>query len=525
MSVAEREAIDTATAPRPSALARFRPRGVGLRALIIGLVTAGISVWGSWIPSIWGDEATSILSAERPLPSLFRMLGHVDAVHGTYYLLLHFWVDVFGPSAFSVRVPSAIAAGIAAAGVVVLADRLAGARVGIYAGIVFAVLPRTTYMGQEARGYALSCALAVWVTILLVRLLTRDTVRRRDWVLYAIGVAACAYVFLFSLLLFIPHAILVVVYRRDLVKRWLTWFGIGLLIALPILVYGIAERSQVAFLASRTAATFNSVSYGQWFGNPTFAAIAWTASAVAIITGIVIWRRNSSDSYLAAPPAPDPTRRVPSIVLVAALWMIVPMTIILSVNWVDAIYSSRYLTFAAPSAPLLIGWLIARGRRIWVAVLALAVVLITVAPSYFAQRTVYAENNSDWSVDAAYIGAHAKPGDGILFDESARPSQKPRLAMRAYPNDFVGLKDIALDQPWYDTDNWADSTYPLEQVTDRLNGVGTVWLIEHRAVGGKADTWDISTLEQEGYTTVSEHKEYSSEILELTRPVRPPTSS
>jgi len=525
MSVAEREATATAAVIRPSLLARFRPRGVGLRALIIGLVATGISVWGSWIPSIWGDEATSILSAERSLPSLFRMLGHVDAVHGTYYFLLHFWVDVFGPSAFSVRVPSAIAAGIAAAGVVVLADRLAGARVGIYVGIVYAVLPRTTYMGQEARSYALSAAVAVWITILLVRLLTRDTVRRRDWILYAIGVAACGYVFLFSLLLLIPHAILVVVYRRDLLRRWLKWLGIAMAFSLPILVYGIAERSQVAFLASRTAATFASVSYGQWFGNPTFAVIGWTASAVAIVLGIVIWRRGRGENFVRTPPELIAGHRVPSLVLVAALWMIIPMTIILSVNWVDAIYSSRYLTFATASAALLIGWLIAQGHRIWIAVLALAIVVVTVAPSYFSQRTVYAENNSDWSVDAAYIGAHAKPGDGILFDESARPSQNPRLALHAYPSDFVGLKDIALDQHWYDTNNWADSTYPLEQVTDRLNGVGTVWLIEHRVVGGKADSWDISTLEQEGYTIVNLHKEHASEIYELTRPVSIPASS
>src|SRR6185312_5693405 len=74
-----------------------------LPAVSLGLITTVIVAIGSWIPSLWGDEAASVLSAERPLPSLFRMLGHVDAVHGTYYFLLHFWVALFGASPFSVR--------------------------------------------------------------------------------------------------------------------------------------------------------------------------------------------------------------------------------------------------------------------------------------------------------------------------------------------------------------------------------------------------------------------------------------
>lgn len=50
------------------------------------------SVIESWIPSFWGDEAASVISANRPLDSLLEMLGHVDAVHGVYYFALHAWV-------------------------------------------------------------------------------------------------------------------------------------------------------------------------------------------------------------------------------------------------------------------------------------------------------------------------------------------------------------------------------------------------------------------------------------------------
>ena len=125
-------------------------------ALILGLVGATISFAGSWIPSFWGDEAASVLSAERSLPSLFAMLAHVDAVHGVYYLLLHGWISLFGSSELSVRLPSAIAAGFVVAGTVTLAGMLFDRRTAIASGIICAVLPQLTHMGVEARSYAMT---------------------------------------------------------------------------------------------------------------------------------------------------------------------------------------------------------------------------------------------------------------------------------------------------------------------------------------------------------------------------------
>ncbi|MEO6200451.1 MAG: glycosyltransferase family 39 protein, partial [Cryobacterium sp.] len=154
---------------------RARPDSLGGRAArrfvpaLLGLLGFVISFAGSWRPSFWGDEGASVMSAERSLPSLFRMLGNVDAVHGTYYLFLHFWVGLFGSSELSTRLPSAIAVGIATAGTFVLARSLVDERLALVAAVVFAILPRVTYSGTEARSSALATAVAVWSTIILIR--------------------------------------------------------------------------------------------------------------------------------------------------------------------------------------------------------------------------------------------------------------------------------------------------------------------------------------------------------------------
>lgn len=490
--------------------------GSVLPAIMLGVVATIVATIGSWVPSLWGDEAASVLSAERSLPSLFRMLGHVDAVHGTYYFLLHFWVGLFGASPFSVRLPSAFAAGLTVAGVVVLATRLSGRRAGILAGVICVMLPRLTYMGAEARGYALSAACVTWLSILLVAIVSAGRPRRRLWILYAAGVAVCGYVFLFSLLIVVPHAAMVYLLRRKAVWRaWLKAAACGFLLAAPVIIYGIFESGQIDFLAHRNATTFMTTVITPWFGNRQLAVVAWLLIGTVVIVAGVGWMRARRVHGVGR--AAHSSTRHPSLVVLALVWLIAPATILIAINSVHAIYSSRYLSFATPSAALLIGWLLARVRRWWMAAAVLLVFALAAAPSYLAQRTPYAQNNSDWAVDAAFIHAHASPGDAILFDEAARPSRRPRLALRTYPAAFAGLKDVAIKSPWWATDGWHDTTYPLASVASRLDGIRTVWLIELRWPGEKAAKYDLGTLSHLGFTTVHRYPEHSNVIIELTR--------
>ena len=489
-------------------------RRTKVTALILGAVGSILAATGSWIPSLWGDEVTSVLSAERSLPSLFTMLGHVDAVHGTYYLFLHFWVGVFGASPFSVRFPSAVAAGVMVAGVVLLGARLGGPRMGLIAGVIAIVLPRTTYMGEEARGYAMSAACAVWLTLLLVKLVSDLTPRRHLWVLYGIGVAVCGYVFLFSLLVVVAHGALVLSLRRRwLTKTWARSLGLGLVLALPVIIYGASERNQIAFLADRSDATFADITVGQWFGNDATAIVAWslilTAIAIPLIGHLRARLQPTGSSWFRAE-----AERGPRFVLLIATWLVAPTTILIAVNAIHAIYSSRYLSFCVPAAALVIASLLTRIRRSWMAGAVVAALAATSASSYLHDRTPYAKNGSDWAVDAAVIQANAHSGDGVIFDESARPSKDPRLAMGGYPAAFADLKDIEIKSPWYDTTGWRDTVYPLSDVTNRLAGVGTVWVIEYRAAGTAADSYDQSELAELGYRVTKTFSEHSSVIFE-----------
>ena len=51
-------------------------------------VTLIVGLWGVTARPYWGDEIDTVSAVSRSLPQLARLLGHVDAVHGLYYLLL-----------------------------------------------------------------------------------------------------------------------------------------------------------------------------------------------------------------------------------------------------------------------------------------------------------------------------------------------------------------------------------------------------------------------------------------------------
>src|SRR5262249_16680582 len=128
----------------------------------------------------------------RPAGGLLRMLGHGDAVHGLYYLVVWAVVRVFGTAELVTRLPSAVAMAVAAIAVAGIGRQLISRRAGLLAGLVFAVLPEVSRYGQEARSYATASALAPGASDLLVRVLNQTGGGGGRWWTAGGGAAAVA---------------------------------------------------------------------------------------------------------------------------------------------------------------------------------------------------------------------------------------------------------------------------------------------------------------------------------------------
>ncbi len=140
--------------------------------------------------------------------------------------------------------------------------------------------------------------------------------------------------------------------------------------------------------------------------------------------------------------------------------------------------------------------------------------LIAAVPVAISQRGPYAKNESDWNDIAAYIQDNARPGDGIVFDDGARPSQRTRLAKATDPAAFRSVTDLLLKTPFPKSYTWYDQTYSIPHAADlgRFDGVNRVWVVELR-FDGVEDTWGLRDLNALGYHQSQRHTGFGSAIL------------
>ncbi|WP_172826555.1 glycosyltransferase family 39 protein, partial [Mycobacterium sp. 1423905.2] len=320
---------------------------------LVGVLAAGISLIGAARPSFWYDEAATIsASYSRSLGQLWHMLGNVDAVHGLYYLLMYGWFRVFPPTEFFSRLPSALAIGGAAAGVVVLAKQFSSRTVAVTSGVFCAILPRSTWAGIEARPSALSMMAAVWMTVVVVRAVRRDDVR--SWLAYGIALAFSVVLDTYLVLLPVAYCVYVGAFQRRVWWRFAITSVAAVSALLPFLLTVVAQVHQIRWVSPIGHRTIEDVVVQQYFErSPVFAV----CSVLVVGAAVAVWLARF---------APLPQWQL---LVLAACWLVVPTALIIVYSaLVHPIYTPRYLSFTAPAVALVLGvCVVALAAKPWAA--------------------------------------------------------------------------------------------------------------------------------------------------------------
>ncbi|HEX6527033.1 MAG TPA: glycosyltransferase family 39 protein [Streptosporangiaceae bacterium] len=386
---------------------------------------------------LWRDELSSWSFATRPVSQLINIVHHTDATQLGYYLLLHFWIVVFGDSVVAMRLLSVLAMAGAAACVTLVGRRLADARAGLLAGLIFALVPSVSRFAQEARFYALQVLVAMLATLLLLRALDRPTPRR--WVAYCVSLVLVGYVDLVALCLLAGHAGMVAMWwwrergpggrsglvgrgdpggRSGLVgrgntatsRRQLIWFAAAAVIAcaacLPIALVGLGQAGVQLEWLFRPGLSLNTFGF---FGRNLFYSTAAAAALiiVAVFAWAVAWRPAAAATSIAVLP-------------VAMVWVIS--------QGAHSYFFPRYLLFTVAAWALLAG--IAFGKldvRLAAAVVLIFYVLgagdqgVIREPGAHTWAEYPVNQNTDyWDFAGAarVVAQRAHPGDGIVYPGS-----------------------------------------------------------------------------------------------------------
>ncbi|MCQ4213042.1 glycosyltransferase family 39 protein [Streptomyces longispororuber] len=408
---------------------------VRARALAVGVpgaVALVLALWHLDRGTMWRDEAATVMVASRSLPQLWHVLGTVDAVHGLYYLLMHFVLPLH-PGEFTLRLPSVAGAAATACLVAALGTRLVRPRVGLWAGLLYAVSPFTQYYAQEGRSYALVAAGAAGATLLLVRCVDRPTARA--WAGYAAAVTVTAWLHEFAVLLLAAHAVTLAVTRAParVWRGWGTAAGCAALLLLPLAVVARGQSGQVA-----------------WIRRPGWADAETLLRAATGHDGLLY---AATLALIAVALLRPPARRAPGacgLVATALPLALVPPLVLLAVSQWHPLYAARYALFAFAGVPLLVaagaGTLLSRVPRLvpGAATPALAGAGL-VAAAFLAQLPLQEHQRSadarrdDLGAVARLLAAHLRPGDPLLY-----LPKTGRRYVEAYPASVAGVRDVSL---------------------------------------------------------------------------------
>jgi hypothetical protein len=171
-ATAEAPARDEPVDPAPSS------RHAALDAVLVGLVVLGGIVLRFLTKSdLWFDEALAVNISRLPLSELQEALRQ-DGAPPLYYVLLHFWIEVFGTGDFAVRALSGVVS-VAALPLAYLAGkRIGGRAVAWWSVLLLAASPYAVRYATESRMYALVMILVLWGYLALRRALEKPTIGR-----------------------------------------------------------------------------------------------------------------------------------------------------------------------------------------------------------------------------------------------------------------------------------------------------------------------------------------------------------
>ncbi len=448
-------------------------------AVALGAIAVAVSVWRIDDPSLMGDEAVTISIATRSPGALWAMVSaNMDAVHAVYYAAMHAWFSVFGADAVALRVPSAIAVGIAVCGIVLIGSRFVSRTVGIVAGILLIVTPASLLVATLGRSPGVQVALVTWLAFALLLALERGRVWR--WIVVGVLVALSLLTFLFTAFVVVAFGTAVLLHRPWRVHA--VPFSIsaiaGSLPAVPVALLGYQQRAQVSWIDTIGWDIFESVLVTQWFSG-TIHVDSTYPGWVAYLTAAVFLG-------LAALGAVAGVRQggvVRGLAQLSIVWLALPSLLLVAVSLVGTpYYSPEYLTMCVPAVSLLGALGVAAVGARWLRVALVGVLVALSAPPYLAMRDDTA-HGTDWTDVARALQNEGQEGDGVLIEDE--PWDQPHLLFDLYPDETAGLRDITFHGHDNPVALWGDRTTPENLEVDV--GVQRIWVV---STGERSGEWD-----------------------------------
>ncbi|MEB0224183.1 glycosyltransferase family 39 protein [Pseudomonas sp. 10S4] len=389
----------------------------GLVAIVI--LALIVRFHGIAVPSVWYDEAFSLLISKEEPVQIWAITAW-DVHPPLYYILLHYWLMIFGDNAVSARSLSVVADVVTLLLCIKLMSLFTTRKAMWMAALLLALLPMSVRYSQEIRMYALLGFWLMGATVALVCWCQAPD-RTRFAIIYVLLMTAAFYTHYFAALCVMVH--------------WLYWWQ-----SRSISGAGLAARSWILANAAIVVLFVPWLPYviDQLRAGPSLGWIppATWQSILTIVWQFMVMKGPVTDSSFwgvlstvliiicsARILLKDRIKPRFSVLLVG--YFFVPVLTVFLVALFKPIFVPRYLGFAAVGLPLIIAtalaswWPVRRALVIGLMAFFLIGEIQGVSAIYgqtddlngsSVRKTMGLEGV------AAHISRDARPGDEIVFD-------------------------------------------------------------------------------------------------------------
>jgi 4-amino-4-deoxy-L-arabinose transferase-like glycosyltransferase len=487
---------------------------VGNRFLVVLLLTLlalGLRLIRLTYQPLWWDEGWSLYFATTDVGHMLELTA-VDIHPPLYYLLLHFWIRLFGPGVISVRLLSVLIGTATIPLFYTMRHRLSGDRVVLLAAFLLAISPFHIYYSQEVRMYGLVTLFGVAALVSTIQWEKgNETGRIGPWAGYVLAATAALYTAYYAAFLLLALNLYVLIRwlraKRPLRKLaawlggqlavfllflpWLWYAGPKLLtyVRFKVSVEGDASLGPFTYVARHLAAF-------TWGHAEGFLAAWWWVGllplvALLVALGFVLWRRRSDgvgdgsrhqptgDARSATYSHPDPA--LPFIVLAVNLACGFAVNLALPFN---PPRSERLLLLTLPAYLMLFAMgllaLARYRRRLAAATFSLFVVAALLSLGAFYTVPRYPED--DYRPLVERVRVLGLPSDAVLcvhpwqvgYFEAYIPDDDARPTLVLTPREVLPRERQL----------WADDPALMETDLARLLAEhGRIWFPDHRAMG------------------------------------------
>ncbi|HEY0321511.1 MAG TPA: glycosyltransferase family 39 protein [Pyrinomonadaceae bacterium] len=388
----------------------FSVRQTAIVSVILTLIALGIRLIGLSLDSLWFDEVFSVRAGRISVSDII-ILTRGDVHPPLYYLLLHFWMKLFGETEIAVRMLSVIFSVLTVFVVYHLALKLFNRRTAFFAALFTTLSPLQVFYAQETRMYAQLTFLAAASVYFYVCWLKEGT--RLSYAFYLISTTLLLYTHIYAVFVVMAQLLYFVWLRlqaretfRKRLRGWLAAQLITGLLFLPwaLIIFQQATRARRGFWIREPDWLTPLSTLIEYCGSLWLAALLLPLFVYGVK---LVYERSGKEK----------TASLPRVRVFLLLWLILPIIIPFMLSkLVTPFYLAKY-TIAA-SLPFYL--LAARGLEQVRGRLRQAVLLLLICLCFGLElsKDLISIKRERWNMAAYNVESAAQANDLVLFNST-----------------------------------------------------------------------------------------------------------